>query len=79
MKFPPLSFNLAGALLALVIPLGAAPRHVVLITADDMRPEMGCYGSVALTPHLDALAARGTTFTRAYCQQAVCNPSRSSR
>lgn len=78
MKFPPLSFYLAGALLALVIPLGAAPRHVVLITADDMRPEMGCYGSVALTPHLDALAARGTTFTRAYCQQAVCNPSRSS-
>lgn len=58
--------------------LTAAPLNVVLFTADDLRPELGCYGSPAVTPHLDALAARGTTFTRAYCQQAVCNPSRSS-
>jgi len=58
--------------------LSAAPPNVVLITADDLRPELGCYGSAAITPHLDELAARGTTFTRAYCQQAVCNPSRSS-
>ncbi|PAW64605.1 MAG: hypothetical protein B9S36_02205, partial [Verrucomicrobiia bacterium Tous-C2TDCM] len=56
----------------------AAPANVLLITADDLRPELGAYGSPALTPHIDALAARGTTFTRAYCQQAVCNPSRSS-
>lgn len=58
--------------------LSAAPLNVVLFTADDLRPELGCYGSAAITPNLDALAARGTTFTRAYCQQAVCNPSRSS-
>ncbi len=58
--------------------LSAAPLNVVLFTADDLRPELGCYGSPAITPNLDALAARGTTFTRAYCQQAVCNPSRSS-
>lgn len=56
----------------------AAPPNVLLLTADDLRPELGCYGSSALTPHLDSLAARGTLFTRAYCQQAVCNPSRSS-
>lgn len=62
----------------LTIPVAVAKRNVVLITADDLRPELGCYGSSALTPHLDALAARGMTFTRAYCQQAVCNPSRSS-
>jgi len=58
--------------------LSAAPLNVVLFTADDLRPELGCYGSPAITPNLDALAALGTTFTRAYCQQAVCNPSRSS-
>jgi len=56
----------------------AAPPNVLLITADDLRPELGCYGSPAITPHLDALASQGTVFTRAYCQQAVCNPSRSS-
>jgi len=78
MTFPALSFSLLATLLTLISPVGAAPRNVVLITADDLRPELGCYGSAALTPHLDALAARGTTFTRAYCQQAVCNPSRSS-
>jgi len=66
------------AILATLSPAAAAPLNVVLITADDLRPELGCYGSPALTPHLDAIAARGTTFTQAYCQQAVCNPSRSS-
>jgi iduronate 2-sulfatase len=46
--------------------------------ADDFRPELGCYGSPALTPNIDALARRGVLFRRAYCQQALCNPSRSS-
>lgn len=58
---------------------GAQPRlNVLLIMADDYRPELGHYGSTALTPHLDRLARRAVTFERAYCQQAVCNPSRSS-
>jgi iduronate 2-sulfatase len=56
----------------------AAKPNVLFIMADDFRPEMGSYGSTALTPHLDKLAARSVQFERAYCQQAVCNPSRSS-
>ncbi len=66
-------------LVGLAWPVSAAERpNVLLIVADDLRPELGCYGSVAKTPALDALAARGIRFDRAYCQQALCNPSRSS-
>ncbi|MGI9471238.1 MAG: sulfatase [Rubripirellula sp.] len=56
------------------------PRpNILFIAVDDLRPTIGCYGdSTALTPNLDRLASRGTTFTRAYCQQAVCSPSRLS-
>ena len=58
----------------------AAERpNVLFIAVDDLRPEMGCYGNpVVRTPNLDRLAARGVVFNHAYCQQAVCSPSRSS-
>ena len=52
---------------------------VLFIAVDDLRPEMGCYGNpVVKTPNLDRLAARGVVFNHAHCQQAVCDPSRSS-
>jgi iduronate 2-sulfatase len=53
--------------------------NVLFIMADDLRPAGASFGEQAVkTPHLDALARRGVVFERAYCQQAVCNPSRSS-
>lgn len=53
--------------------------NVLFIAIDDLRPALACYGDpIAITPHIDALARRGTTFTRAYCQQALCSPSRLS-
>ena len=65
-------------------PLGAqetprsVPPNVLFIAVDDLRPELGCYGTRAHTPNIDRLAASGLQFDRAYCNQAVCGASRVS-
>jgi iduronate 2-sulfatase len=54
------------------------PMNVLFIAVDDLRPELGVYGSRALTPNIDRLAESGLQFNRAYCNQAVCGASRLS-
>lgn len=57
----------------------AKAPNVLILHVDDLRPELGCYGNSAIkSPNIDALATRGVLFKRAYCQQAICAPSRIS-
>lgn len=53
--------------------------NLILLMADDMGQEMGCYGDpMELTPHLDRLAREGVRFNNAHVTAASCSPSRGS-
>jgi len=57
----------------------AGKPNILFIAVDDLRPEFGAYGfDYIKSPNLDRLARAGLVFDRAYCQQAVCSPSRTS-
>ncbi len=53
--------------------------NILLVTADDLGPQLSCYGDkIARTPQIDALAGASVQFTTAYVSQASCSPSRST-
>ena len=55
------------------------PWNIVWIIADDLSPDLSCYGSTEVsTPNIDRLAAEGARFTNAYVTCPVCSPSRSA-
>ncbi|WP_186292720.1 sulfatase-like hydrolase/transferase [Mucilaginibacter corticis] len=59
--------------------LAQRKKNVLFIVVDDLRPALGCYGDPnAFSPFIDDLARHATLFRSAYCQQAVCAPSRAS-
>jgi len=56
-----------------------ARPNILWITAEDLSPDLGCYGDAeARTPNLDRLAGQGARFTNAFTVAPVCAPSRSS-
>jgi N-sulfoglucosamine sulfohydrolase len=55
------------------------PPNILWIIAEDLSPDLGCYGNTFVTtPHLDQLAAEGTLFENVYVTGPVCSASRSA-
>ena len=53
------------------------PPNLLLVFADQLRCDLGCYGNADVrTPHLDALAGQGVRLTRATANAPVCGPCR---
>ncbi|MFV1995700.1 MAG: sulfatase-like hydrolase/transferase, partial [Verrucomicrobiales bacterium] len=77
--FTSLLFVAAVISLSATAVCSAKKPNILFIAVDDLRTELNCFGADHIvSPNIDRLAARGTAFLNAYCQQAVCSPSRTS-
>lgn len=52
------------------------PNVIFIITDDQDRDTLGCFGGPKITPNIDGLAADGILFNRAYTSSPVCTPTR---
>ena len=73
-------FLAQGRSTATVVKAGPTDRaiapNILWIVAEDLSPDLGCYGNrLVRTPNIDALAAEGVRFTRAFSTAQVCSPS----
>ncbi len=67
----------SAASAAVKLPAGKRP-NIVWISAEDISPNLGCYGDkYATTPNLDTFAAQGVRYDRAFTHAPVCAPARS--
>ena len=76
------TFRIAFCAALLLFRVSAAESsrpNILWITSEDHGPEMGCYGDkLAATPNVDALAAKGLLYTRAWSTAPVCAPARTA-
>ena len=68
-------FTLSICLYVVASLLAAQKPNILFIAIDDLKPTIGAYSKAVPTPSIDRIAAQGTTFLNAHCQQAVCGPS----
>ncbi|HSH95887.1 MAG TPA: sulfatase-like hydrolase/transferase [Roseimicrobium sp.] len=84
MNLPALFRSCLAGLLFAVMPLHAADTiakrpNILWITAEDMSPDLGCFGDpYAVSPNINELAAKSIRYTRAFSTAPVCSPSRAS-
>jgi arylsulfatase A-like enzyme len=72
------SLFLISIILISAKPNKRVPYNVIFIAIDDMNNWIGANGGQAITPNIDALAAKGINFTNAHCVTPACNPSRTA-
>lgn len=71
-------FSMTVAATAMTHEKAKSPNFLFII-ADDLRPELGCYGEKhIISPNIDKIAADGVVFTNSFVQYAVCAGSRAS-
>jgi arylsulfatase A-like enzyme len=79
MKTTVIPFVALTLLAALPIARAADRPNILWLTSEDHGPQLGCYGDpVARTPNVDALAAKGMLFKRAWSNAPVCAAARTT-